>query len=105
LKKLNTVLEEEKEFIKILHRLLDIKEKSVYVNECEVPVVKADELVSKKVAPEFKTPEHVVTRHVQAKRVAKKTLSFNNQVTGDVQIKKEHVGKTTENTMSLKLLM
>ncbi len=52
LKKLDTILAVEKEFVKLLHDLLDIKEKSVYVNECEVPVVKSEELVLKKITPE-----------------------------------------------------
>ena len=56
LKKQDTILDMEKEIIKLLHGLLDIKEKSVYVNECEVTVVKSEELESKKVSPELKNP-------------------------------------------------
>ena len=54
LKKLETVLVMEKEFVKLLHGHLDKKEKSVFVNECEVPVVISKELVLKKIATELK---------------------------------------------------
>jgi hypothetical protein len=87
----------EKEFVKLLHSLLDMKEKTVYMNECSVLVIKSEELVLNKKSPELKTPEPVLAHRIQAKRVAKKTLSFSNQITTDIQIKKENIEKVEEN--------
>ena len=101
LKKLDTVLVVEKEFRKLLHGLLDMKEMSVYVNECNVPVIKSEESVLKKIIPELKTPELVPSHCIQAKRVAKKTLSFSNHITTDVQIKKKNFDKVEETTMNV----
>jgi len=57
LKKLDIIVAVEKEFVKLLHSLLDKKEKSVYVNVGEVSGDKSKELVLKKIAPELKTPD------------------------------------------------
>ena len=97
LKKRDTILAMEKEFVKLLHSLLDMKEKTVYMNECSVLVIKSEELVLNKKSPELKTPEPVLAHRIQAKRVAKKTLSFSNQITTDIQIKKENIEKVEEN--------
>ena len=96
LKKLDTVLAIEEEFIKLLHDLLNIKEKSVYVNDCEVPVAKSKGLVLKKVARELKMPELVPSCLIQVKSVVKMTRFFSNQVTADVQSKRENVDKGGE---------
>jgi hypothetical protein len=58
------------------------------VNDCDVPVIKSKEDGLKKIPPMLKTPEHVASHRMQAKRVAKKTLSCSNQVMADIHIKK-----------------
>jgi hypothetical protein len=76
LKKLKTAVEVADEFVTLLNSLLDKEEKSIYVNNEEVAVVKSNVSIPAKKTLLMETPEtkKLPARHVQARCAAKRPL-------------------------------